>query len=525
MRARARGRAPARGALGWRVALVLFSAALYTLAFPPWGFDRIAWIALVPFLYAIAGLRARSAAAAGLLWGTATIWGIGYWVPLALATYWGQSLWFGIAFAMAGAVVFVGSYGAGFAASSSLVVNRCSGILRVTLVASLWVSWELARGRLLTGDPWLLIGYAVSPHPLLIQVAELGRVYLVSFIVAFANAAVFDAIRSRRPVRTVTAAVVLVCLAAGYGAIRTATPLPGTPAVPVLVVQGNNAPGGQWRQEYYGRGLEEYLRLSAKGAARTRPAVIVWPESAVTFFLAHEPQYRKLIGRLLTESGADLLVGAPHHEGDDPLRPQFYNSAFYVSEQGDIADRYDKNHLLPFGEYFPLRTIELLRRRFERVRYFTAGKDTKLLDTRLGKAAVVICFEAIFPELVRARMARGAEVLVNLSNDAWLGTDAGPRQHMAMISMRAVENRTWVVRATTTGVSAIIDPFGRVRAHTGTGTAAVLEGSIVPMRVSTVYKRFGDVFAYACLLVSVAGCAAALGRMGMNGQRDRPLPP
>jgi apolipoprotein N-acyltransferase len=138
------------------------------------------------------------------------------------------------------------------------------------------------------------------------------------------------------------------------------------------------------------------------------------------------------------------------------------------------------------------------------VLFFTPGAGAALLDTRLGKAAVAICFEADFPELVRRRMREGAEVLINLSNDVWLGA-VGQRQHLAMVTLRAVENRTWVIRATTTGISAVIDPFGAVRARTDTFTEAVLDARVVPMRVETIYERYGDVFAFGCVVASLLG--------------------
>jgi apolipoprotein N-acyltransferase len=488
------------------VLLTLLSAALYVLAFPPWDLHFLCWACLIPLLLVVRRVRPAQALGIGLLWGTAVIWGIGHWVPAALMNYWGQSLWFGVTFAMVGAILFVGTYGAGFAACASWLGARTSPACRTLLLSAVWVAWEVARGSLLTGDPWLLIGYAASSHPILIQVADLGGVFLVSFVIVVINAAATECLAAdrRRGAAGLVALAPAAAVLAGtlvYGAWRLALPLPASPALNVSVIQGNNDPGRQWKAEHYGQGLEEYLRLSTQ-AAGERPAVIVWPESAVTFFLAHEPHYQTRIRRLLEAVGSDLLVGAPHHEDVDPARPAYFNSAFYMTSDGHITGRYDKVHLLPFGEYFPLRTIEFLRRRFERVRYFTPAQEARLLDTRLGKIAVAICFEAIFPDLVRRRMSSGAEILVNLSNDAWLGDNAGPRQHATMIAMRAVENRTWVVRATTTGISAVIDPFGRTVTQTQIGVPARLGATVVPLQVPTAYKRYGNVFANACVLVS-----------------------
>jgi apolipoprotein N-acyltransferase len=241
--------------------------------------------------------------------------------------------------------------------------------------------------------------------------------------------------------------------------------------------------------------------MSRTAAKTFVPDLLVWPESALTFFLGHEPHYLAAIGNLLRPIGADLVVGAPHQE-DRGAR--YYNSAFYVTADGRLTGRYDKNHLLPFAEYFPLRFIGLLRRNFERVRYFTPGDGRTLLQTRAGPAAVVICFEAIFPEIVREQTRAGATMLLNLSNDVWLGHGVGQAQHLAMVALRAVENRLWVVRATTTGMSAIIDPVGRVRTQSALDKQAVLNGTIAPLHVGTFYKRFGDVFAYACV---AAACA------------------
>jgi apolipoprotein N-acyltransferase len=483
-----------------RIGAVLLSAVAYCLAFPPWNAWPLAWVALVPFLLALRGASAAGAAALGFLWGTAVLSGIGYWVPGALAYYWQQPYWFGFLFALGVAVVFMGQYFALFAIACRRVAARWGPWSRPWLIAALYVTCELARAKLLTGHPWLLLGYALVPRASMIQAADLGGVYVLSFVLALASGFVAEAVRSSVPrVPPLVAAALVVVAVWGYGSVRLARPVPTEPAVPVMIVQGNSDLGSAWQAEFYGQGLEQYLRLTMTGAARTKPRLVVWPESAVTFFLEDEPTYRSAIARVLAMEGADLIVGGPRKENGGS---RFYNSAFYMTPDGRIESRYDKVHLLPFAEYFPLRTIQFLRRRFERVRYFTAADEPALLRTRIGDVATLICFEAIFPEVVRRQTAAGAGLLVNLSNDGWFGPSGGADQHLSMVALRAVESRLWVVRATTTGISAVVDPYGRITTHAPVFTAATIDARVVPMQVTTPYERIGDLFAWLCVAVA-----------------------
>ena len=496
------------------VLLVVVSAALHTAALPPWGFAGLAWVALVPFFAVVERLSPRGAAGAGLLWGVAAHWGQAVWILPAMADYYQQPLWFAGLFGVVSSLVFRGLPYALFAAVAAHLTRGRRGAGRSVLVALTWVAAELLRARGPTGDPWLLLGYALTPHPLLLQAADAGGVYLLSFVVALVNAAVAECAPPlvRRPAgRALGAAAAAVGALGLYGAWRLATPLPAEPAVPVAIVQGNVDLGAQWKAEHYGAGLQAYLDLSRAAAARAQPQILVWPESAVTFFLAREPRFLAPVQAMLRDTGSELVTGAPHLEDADPALPRYFNSAFAI-DAGGVRARYDKERLLPFAEYFPLRFIDLLRRRFDRVRAFTPGAAATLLPTRLGPTAVVICFEAVFPELVRARMRAGAVALVNLSNDAWLGSGSGPAQHLAMVVPRAVENRTWVVRATTTGISAVIDPFGRVLEQTSPSTAAVLEAAIVPLRVDTFYERWGDWFAWLCAGLVAGALVGSTGR-------------
>lgn len=491
-----------------RPAAVVASAILYAAAFPPWNFHALAWGALVPFLLSVRGVSPRRGAALGLLWGVAMIWAVGHWLPPALAHYYQQPLWFGLVFSAGASVVFIGIYHAAFAASLCWLARRVGAPVSPIVVAALWVAWEFAKARMFTGDPWLLLGYALAAETVMIQVADVGSVYALSFVVMLANAtlAEFIAGRSRRRWRGALLPLALLLGIYGYGRVRLAEPLPAEPRVPVVVVQGNNDMGAEWRDEIYGAGLETYLRLSYEAAPKDVRSLIVWPESSVTFFVADEPLYRRQIGRMLEAANATLVLGGPDRR-EDASGVRYHNSAFYLDATGEVRDRYDKGHLMPFAEYFPLRTVELLRRRFERVRYFTPGQQDHVLRTEVGAVATVICFEGMFPEIVRAQMRRGAELLLNLSNDAWLGSGAGPEQHLWMAPLRAVESRTWVVRATTTGISAVIDPYGRIVARAESDTATALRAAVVPMRVATPYESIGDAFAWACVALAMAQLA------------------
>jgi len=486
------------------LALVLGSALAYALAFPPWYVWPLAGAALVPLLRVAARLTPGRAALAGLVWGCAAIWSVAWWVAPAIAFYYQQPWWFGVAFCVVGCMILWGSHYALFAALASWLHPRLAPAWRPLALAVVWVACELLRARLVTGEPWMLLGYSLADRPRLIQAADLGGVYLLSFVVFFVNAALAELLDAPVPRRTAWraaagASAAVVALVA-YGGMRLASTPDGAAPTRIRIAQGNNELRTQWRREFYGEGLERYLALSQRGGAP--PELLIWPESAVTFFLDEEPSYRGRIARVLDAHGTELVVGGPSRRRlADGEAPQAFNSAFLVGTDGTVQARYDKRRLLPFAEYFPLRFLAFLRRHFDAVRDFTPGDSPLLLATRAGRAAVVICFEAIFPELVAERVRAGAEIVVNLSNDVWLA-GAGPAQHLQMVILRAVENRVWVLRATTTGVSAVIDPLGRVRERSDAGIEAVLDAEVSAMRIETPYRRSGDLFAGVCVIVT-----------------------
>jgi apolipoprotein N-acyltransferase len=286
-------------------------------------------------------------------------------------------------------------------------------------------------------------------------------------------------------------------LGLGVGALRSAPAAPGPDATDVSVVQGHVSLGTRWRSEFYGQNLGVYLDATREALATHPGGLVVWPEGALTFFLEEEPAYRRAIARTLSPSGAELLLGGPRSDGGAPA-PEYTNSVFLLEPSGRIAARYDKEVLVPFTEYFPLRRIDLLRRRFERVRVFTHGAPTPPLPTRAGPAGVLTCNEAMMPELARRRVRDGAVFLVSPSNDTWVPERRFADHLFDIVRLRAVEQRRWLVRASTSGPSAIVDPWGRVQARSTPFVRAVIHGRIAPERRLTIYARAGDLFAALC---------------------------
>ncbi len=486
-----------------RFVMGAFSGLAYGAMFPPWDQGWLGFVILTPLFSVLCGASLRHRLMLGALWGLLSNYSVGWWVPGAINYYYEQPSWFGPLFGVTASFVFWIPYIVAFAALSE-PVRRCVPIFLQPLAwAALWVTVEFGRASVLTGAPWGLLGNAMVSFVRLAQAADLGGVYLLSFVPAAINGAIVVLIgRHTLRVRLVTAtlAVLPVVFLVAYGTWRMGQPLAAGPAVSVRVVQGNNQDGAYWRPGAYGKGIDDYLRLS-RGV--DKPALLIWPEAAVTVFLAEDARYQERIREVLREIDTTLIVGAPHHDDTDPAVPRFLNSAYAMRGDMGITGRYDKRHLLPFVEYFPLR-IDFLRRRFERVRVFTPGTGDVLLQTPLGPTAVVICFEGIFPGVVGDLMRKGARALVVLSNDVWLGRGTGPEQHLAMVRLRAIENHTWVIRSTTTGVSALIDPFGRIVQRGPIFEPAVLQGEVVPVDSDTVYERWGDLFAWACAVLSLA---------------------
>jgi apolipoprotein N-acyltransferase len=517
---------PRRRASAYALAL-LVTPVLHGLCFPEARVHWIAWICFVPWFVAI---RIAPFKTALLITGATTLLGsylVTPWLPAAVANYYAQPLSVGIGLFIGVWAVMVAPWVLLFTACYRALARRRGAALPL-LAGAAWAGAELARVRLLAGEPFGLLGYTQTGFVPVMQIADITGVYGISFVLAAVNVALAEvwlavALR-RRLVRDALCGLALaaaaVVLVAVYGVTRlhsSTTFRPDGAPTHVAIVQGNLDLGSQWRSDFYGRNLDVYLRLTLQALRDAGPALVFWPESSMTFFLADEPLYQKAIGQILSPSGAQLVAGGPRVFGSGV--PRYYNSAFLVAPDGRVLAWYDKQRLLPFAEYFPFASIDLLRREFARVRQFTPGGSAHLLPAVAGLAGVVICNEVMFGEIAGARVAAGAGYLVNLTNDSWLGDSKFAAQALDMGRMRAVEQRRYVVRVSTSGPSAIIDPLGRVTAATASSSRMTIGGTIQAGNAVTLYGRVGDVFGILCAAVPLLVLATAAVRVGNRQAR------
>ncbi len=493
------------------IAATVASGVCYGLCFPTASLHLLAWGALVPWLVALRRVGFGGALGLAWLWTITAAYTLGDWFAGSVSRYYDQPAAVGLAFFVGVSSFMATPYYMVFAAWYRAVPRR-SPVLMPLLAGAAWVAAELLRGRLVAGNPWALFGYSQMSVAPLIQIADVTGVYGIGFVLVAVNAAIAEMLVASDRARTrsgLAAAVGIAVLALGYGSWRLSVPgiSPDARRVRVAMVQGNLDVGTQWREDLYGANLDTYLRLTRNVLVAERPEIVFWPENALTFFLERESSYRHAIATVLAPSDAELVVGGPRIEDGDP--PRYFNSIFLLAPDGDVRAVYDKQLLVPFGERFPFPGLEFLHRRFGRLREFTPGAARPPLPTRAGPAGVTICSEAMFPEIAATRVREGARYFVDPAHDTWL-TPKFSEQQFDIVRLRTVEQRRYLVRASTSGPSAIVDPHGRVTTRTEFFTSAALAGTIALADGRSVYNRVGDLFALLC------GLAAAV---AMRGRR------
>lgn len=517
-----------------QIALAVTTGLLLSLCFPKFDLGLLAWFALIPLHIAVDGMRRTQAFWLGWMSGTVGFTGIMAWVVTAMHTYGKVPLLisYGIMLLLTAYLgLFVGVYCAGMVWFRMLVP-------RYGLFAApcLWVSLELLRTYFLSGLPWSLLGYSQYRQLDLIQIADHLGVYGVSFLIVVTNVALAELylwlmplFRGFRPARLpwelVTTSAILISLSWAYSTsliVSQGIERPKT-TIQIGVVQPNVDQAVKWDADFREETLRRYKDLTESFGYGTD--LVIWPEAATPFVYEREPVYQLQLLAIANHAAAPLLFGSPAVRYSADRTPYLLNSAYLLSPDGQLLGRYDKQHLVPFGEYIPLKTSVLffLEKMVEGIGDFQAGPGPTVLsftpkssggpeEARPVKFSVAICYEVIFPDLVRRMAASGAEFLVTITNDAWFGDSSAPWQHFSMVVFRSVENHLAFARSANTGISGFIDPFGRILQSTPIFTRTAIQATIPVRQPVTFYSRHGDVFAYGCVIICSLLCLFGLFR-------------
>jgi apolipoprotein N-acyltransferase len=487
--------------------LAVLSGLLLTVSFPAADWGVCGWFCLAPLIIGAVASTRRWSFLLGFVTGVVFFSGSLYWIYGALVEFGRFPAWAGGA-TLGSLVLFLSLYTAVFAFCISALASSSPG-LALLAAAPLWVSLEYARNYLITGFPWNLLGYSAWRDLPFLQLAGLGGVYLLSFCLAASNALVAYSLlqmrTSRRNAAVGFAGLLLLAAAlhaAGYGLLSGESGVPKGESVPVSIIQGNFPEDQKQDPAATGSILAEHVRMTSE-IAGAGSRLIVWSESAVPYVFDQNPGYRRVLENLAVQCRASILFGAVHMErGEGADGWQYYNSAFLVRPDGKMGERYDKIHLVPFSEYNPYKKLlPFFPRVVHAASDFTPGRRIVLFQVDRHRAGAFVCYEAVFPELVRRFSLQGAEWFVNITNDAWFGRTSAPYQHFAMAVVRCVENRRFMLRCANTGVSGIIDPCGRIRAMAGLFTRATLSGTVYARSDLTLYARYGDFVAWLSILV------------------------
>lgn len=388
--------------------------------------------------------------------------------------------------------LYLGLYWGIFGISVSALV-KLNLRFKYLLIPGIWVLLEYAKSYLFTGFPWLLSGYSLWKIPQFLQIASFTGIYGLSYLVVFINTLIAISINTKK-VKPVISAIIVTAMVFIYGTI-TIKRCNTEENFKISIMQGNISQYKKFNDAFKQEILDAYSKLH-RDALMYTPEFIVWPETSLPDALTSDMEVNLYMQALVKDAGVSELVGSV-----EKTRGKYYNSAYMITSEGHISEPYRKIHLTPFGEYFPLRRLlSLFTGVVDELGDFDAGHKYVLLEVRDYRIATGICFESIFPDIIRKFFKKGANIFVNITNDGWFLNTAGAYQHFIHSVIRAVENRTYVIRSANTGISAIIHPTGKVIKKTELLETSVLNGTVGKSDKKTFYTKYGDVFVGICFL-------------------------
>jgi apolipoprotein N-acyltransferase len=488
----------------WSCSLAALSGLLLIFSQPPVSLFFVAYAALVPLFFSLKRNQNGHNFLMGMAMGFVGYVGLLYWVVVAMYTYGGLGIPFSL-LTLVLLVLYVSIYVGVFALIVPLLRDRFHVPIALS-APPLWVLLEYVRGFLLSGFPWSFLAHSQYNFLPLIQAVSLTGTYFISFLIVAANCLVYEVL-SRRHFPYLYGSLV-VALFAGcllFGIVRLRQPMEAT--IPTSIVQGNIHQDVKFDNAYKNSIVETYRRLSLEQGGKA--SLIVWPETAMPFvFLSDQSQAKvRTVPMILSNH---LLFGTIFRD----RQRKYYNAAYVIGKNGEIEGAYSKVHLVPFGEYTPLTSyFPFLERISVAAGDFFSGPSHAPMASGVGKIGMLICYEGVFPGITNETVRDGAQVLVNITNDAWFGPTSAPYQHLAFYVFRAAETDRYVLRAANTGISAIIDPRGRTVARTKIFREAVLNGSFALRSTLTPYVRYGDYFVllsilFLCAVVALSGLSS-----------------
>lgn len=495
-----------------RLSLVGLSSLLFSLSFPPFPLGPLAFISLVPLWKALIGLDLTSSLRMGYLWGLLTNSLCLYWI--CWATVCGG----------VGAIFILSLYGLLYGLFFGLFQRRGVGIA-LLVTPFLWVSLEYLRSQGQLAFPWLNLSYTQGYCLPFIQMATITGSEGISFWVASTNLLIFSSLQHSGRRRYLCLFILAIFLFLPYLWGRSLIHLPDyEKRVKVALIQGNIEQKIKWDAKFLGYSVDTYLEMSREVLPES-PDLIVWPETSIPCYLMYQKGYRDRVKRLSDGLKIPLLVGSPDYIYGQNGEPRYYNAVFLFRPQLRDVQHYYKIQLVPFSEKIPFdEKLRILKRINLGEADFSPGRNLTLFDVGKGRFAALICFEAIFPDLVRKFVNRGADFLVNVTNDAWFGRTSGPFQHAGIAKFRAVENRISMARCANTGISLFYDPYGRTIVQTGLFTRKSLIWELPLGRERTFYTRWGEWFPKLCVMITVImGIVAFLKGFKMNTRSEGDL--
>ena len=491
---------------------------LLALSFPKYGHPAVAFIALVPLLVALSGwsgrgvpipgVPARRGFILGLIAGFIHFAGTVYWTGATVSTFGGLPVFVAVIVA-ALLALYMAAYIALTGALTAVLTQRF-GIGGLCLAPAAWVAMEYLRGIVLGGFPWIPLGNTMVTLLPIAQLASAAGVYGLSLFVAFVNVGFAAAALTAGRTRLLAAGgtLGLIALLSVWGGMRLAGNelTSGTP-IKIGLIQGNIAQTDKWNPARADMILQRYLQLSQQ-AADNGAQFLMWPESSTPFYF-EEDLAGGMVRGLARGLGKPLLLGSDEVEDADP--PRTYNAAFMLDTHGATAAVYRKIHLVPFGEYVPFqRLLFFVGPLVEAVSAFSRGTRVTMLPVEGHMISTAICYEVTYPALSREAVRQGSEMLTTITNDAWYGDSSAAFQHFEMAAMRAIEQGRYLARAANTGISGIIDPYGRVLVRTELFETAAVVGEARFVQHKTLYAAIGDLVAYVSMATVLLALVIAI---------------